>query len=66
VTANIGGTTLESTIPTIGAGETTMVKMPITPLPPSGEQTTVDISVTPVPGETNTTNNTATYTVTFQ
>lgn len=66
VTANIGGTTLEAAIPTIGAGETTVVKIQITPLPPSGEQATVDLTVAPVPGETNTDNNSATYTVTFQ
>ncbi|MFN2611889.1 MAG: CARDB domain-containing protein [Solirubrobacterales bacterium] len=65
VTASIGGTTLESTIAKIGAGQTTSVKMPITPLPPSGQQATVDVTVSPVPGETNTDNNNATYTVTF-
>lgn len=65
VSASLGTTTLESTIPTVGAGQTTTVKIPITPLPPSGQQATVDITVSPVPGETNTDNNNATYTVTF-
>ena len=42
------------------------MKIPITPLPPAGTQTTVQVSVQPVPGETTTSNNSSTYTVTFQ
>jgi hypothetical protein len=66
VTVNIGGQTIEQTVAKIGAGQTTTVKIPISPPPPSGQQLTVDVTVAPVPGETNPDNNNATYTVTFQ
>jgi hypothetical protein len=66
ITVTVGGTTLNATIPSIGAGDTATAKIPITPVPPSGEQTTVEVNVEPVPGETLTDNNSSTYTVTFQ
>jgi hypothetical protein len=66
VTVTIGGTSLDATIPPIGAGDSSTAKIPITPVPPSGEQTTVEVSVAPVAGETTTDNNSSTYTVTFQ
>jgi hypothetical protein len=66
ITVTIAGTSLDATIPTIGAGDSATAKIPITPVPPSGEQSTVEVSVEPVPGETTTDNNTSTYTVTFQ
>jgi hypothetical protein len=66
VTVNIGGSTTEGSVPRIGPGETQVVKIPLTNLPPSGEQTTIDVQIQPVPGEVSTDNNSATYTVTFQ
>lgn len=66
ITVTVGDTSLDATIPSIGAGDTETAKIPITPVPPSGEQTTVEVSVEPVPGETLTDNNSSTYTVTFQ
>ncbi|MGZ5307588.1 MAG: CARDB domain-containing protein [Solirubrobacterales bacterium] len=66
ITVTIGGSTLNATIPTIGAGDTATAKVPITPVPASGEQTTVEVNVEPVPGETLSDNNSSTYTVTFQ
>jgi hypothetical protein len=66
ITVTIGTTSLDATIPTIGAGDTATAKIPITPTPPSGEQSTIEVSVEPVPGETTTDNNSSSYTVTFQ
>lgn len=51
-------------IDTIAPGETGSVTIPLTPAP-SGE-TQLVVTVQAVPGESITTNNTATYTVTFQ
>jgi hypothetical protein len=67
VTVNVGGSTQELPIPRIGPGETQVVKFPLgADLPPSGEQTTIDVTIQPVPGEQATSNNSSTYTVTFQ
>ncbi len=66
LTATVGGTPVEKTVPAIGAGEQMDVSIQITPVPASGEQATVEVSVEPVPGEDNADNNTASYTVTFQ
>jgi hypothetical protein len=66
VTISGGGpSTLEGSIPRIGAGETQTVKIPITPAPPTGQQVTIAVEVQPVAGETVQTNNKATYQVTF-
>ena len=62
VTVN-GGQPTEQQISSIGPGETQTVKIPLTSVP-SG-QTTLDVEVRPVPGEQVTTNNKASYTVTF-
>jgi hypothetical protein len=67
VTVNVGGSTLQLPIPRIGPGETQVVKFQLAgSIPPSGQQTTIDVTVQPVPGESSTTNNSSTYTVTFQ
>lgn len=59
-----GGSALESSISSIGPGETGTASIPLTPAP-SGE-VTLDVSVEPVPGESVTTNNEASYTVSFE
>ncbi len=66
VTVNVGGDTQELPIPRIGPGETQVLKFPLTTLPPSGEQTEITVDVEPVPGELDESNNSSTYTVTFQ
>ncbi len=59
-----GGQEQTQSIDTIAAGSTGSVTIPLTPAP-SG-QVTLEVTVKPVPGESITTNNTATYSVTFQ
>ncbi len=58
-----GGTSLEAKIPEIAAGSTGTATIPLTPAP-TGE-VTLDVSVDAVPGEQFTTNNEASYTVSF-
>lgn len=58
-----GGSALEQTIPSIAAGATEVASVPLTPAP-TGE-VTLEVTVEAVPGESVTTNNEATYTVTF-
>jgi len=59
-----GGSTLEESIETIAAGETSSVTIPLTPSP-SGS-VTLEIEVKTVPGEKVSSNNQASYTVTFE
>jgi CARDB len=59
-----GGSTLEGTIDTIGAGEESTVSIPLTPAP-SGE-VTLEVKVETVPGEQVSENNEASYTVAFE
>jgi hypothetical protein len=59
-----GGSTLEESIETIAAGETSSVTIPLTPSP-SGS-VTLEIEVETVPGEKVSSNNQASYTVTFE
>ena len=66
VTVNVGGATQVGTIPRIGPGETEVVKFTLTSLPASGEQTEITVEVESVPGELDDSNNSSTYTVTFQ
>jgi hypothetical protein len=66
VDVTVGSTNLSQTIPRIGAGETQTVKIPITPLPNSGEQSSINVTIESVPGEQVESNNSSTYTVTFQ
>jgi hypothetical protein len=65
VTVSVGGTELQGSIETIGAGETGSVSIPLTPAPSPGE-VTLEVSVGPVPGEQITENNEAAYTVVFE
>jgi hypothetical protein len=64
VTVSVGGTELQGSIETIGAGETSSVSIPLTPAP-SGE-VTLEVKVNAVPGEQITENNEASYTVVFE
>jgi hypothetical protein len=59
-----GGKPIEGQIPSIAAGATETVKIPITPAPQG--QVTIDVDVQPVPGEQVSDNNKASYEVTFQ
>lgn len=66
VNVTVGSTSLSQTIPRIGAGETQTVKIPIIPVPPSGQQASINVAIESVPGEQVESNNSSTYTVTFQ
>jgi len=55
----------QATISKIVAGGTQTVAIPLKPAPPAGQELSVQVTVEPVAGETLTTNNTATYQVTF-
>jgi hypothetical protein len=59
-----GGKTLQNQIETIAAGEISSVSIPLTPTP-KGE-VTLEVEVEAVPGEQVTSNNEASYTVTFE
>ena len=59
-----GGSPIQQDISSIGAGETSSVTIPLTPAP-SGE-VTLDVEVETVPGEQVSTNNEASYTVSFE
>ena len=64
VTVSVGGTELQGSIETIGAGETASTTIPLTPTP-SGE-VTLEVKVATVPGEQVSENNEASYTVVFE
>jgi CARDB len=64
VTVSVGGTELQGSIESIGAGETSSVSIPLTPAP-SGEAT-LEVKVETVPGEQVSENNEASYTVVFE
>ncbi len=63
VTVN-GGNTLQQDISSIGAGETESVTIPLTPAPKG--QATLEVDVQTVPGEQVSSNNKASYTVSFE
>ncbi len=63
VSVSAGGTSLQESIPSIGAGETATVTIPLTPAPKGS--VTLEVKVEAVPGEQLTENNEATYTVEF-
>jgi subtilase family serine protease len=63
VTVN-GGSSLQQDISSIGAGEVQGVTIPLTPAP-QGE-VTLEVDVATVPGERVSTNNEASYTVSFE
>jgi CARDB len=64
VTVSVGGTEVQGSIETIGAGEASSVSIPVTPTP-KGE-VTLEVVVEPVPGEQITENNEVGYTVVFE
>ena len=64
VTVAAGGTELQESIESIGAAETGVVSIPLTPTP-SGE-TTLEVKVDTVPGEQVSDNNEASFTVLFE
>jgi hypothetical protein len=64
VTVTAGGTELQGSIESIGAGETGTASILLTPTP-SGE-TTLEVKVDTVPGEQVSENNEASYTVVFE
>ncbi len=64
VSVSVGGTELEGSIESIGAGETASVSIPLTPTP-KGE-VTLEVKVDTVPGEQISENNEASYTVVFE
>jgi CARDB len=59
-----GGTSLDQTLSSIGAGETQSVVIPLVPVPTG--TVTLEVVVQSVPGEQITSNNEATYTVEFE
>jgi hypothetical protein len=59
-----GGSSLDQTISSIGAGETQSVTIPLVPAPTG--TVTLEVEVHSVPGEQITSNNEATYTVEFE
>ena len=63
VSVSAGGTALQESIRSIGAGETGTVTIPLTPAPKG--TVTLEVNVEPVPGEQVTENNEASYTVEF-
>jgi hypothetical protein len=63
VSVSAGGTTLQESIESIGAGESASVTIPLTPAPKG--TVTLEVNVEPVPGEQVTENNEASYTVEF-
>jgi hypothetical protein len=63
VTVSVDGTEIEGSIESIGAGETSVVSIPLTPTP-KGEAT-LEVEVDTVPGEQVSTNNEASYSVAF-
>jgi hypothetical protein len=64
VTVSVGGTELQGSIESIGAGETATATIPLTPTP-KGE-VTLEVKVATVPGEQVSENNEASYTVVFE
>lgn len=64
VSVTVDGNTLQGTIDSIGAGETSSVSIPLTPAP-KGE-VTLEVGVETVPGERVSANNEASYTVAFE
>jgi hypothetical protein len=64
VTVSVGGTEVQGNIETVGAGETAVASILLTPTP-SGE-VTLEVKVDTVPGEQVSENNEASYTVVFE
>jgi len=56
---------VEKRIPSITAGQTQIVNVPLAATPPTGRPVTVQVQIEPVPGEKNTTNNKNSFPVIF-
>jgi hypothetical protein len=56
---------VEKRIPTITAGQTLIVNVPLAATPPTGRPVTVQVQTLPVPGEKNTTNNKGSFPAIF-
>ena len=65
VTVTIEGTSLETTIESLGPGETDTARLALNPLPQPGSEVTIDVLVEPVAGEADSSNNESSYTVIF-
>jgi hypothetical protein len=65
VTVDVNGRSKEARITRIGPGETQTAKVPIAPEPAQGSTVSVDVNVEPVPGEQVSSNNKATYQITY-
>lgn len=65
VTVTVDTTTLETTIESLGPGETGTAKLTLNPLPQPGSEVTIDVLVEPVAGEADSSNNESSYTVLF-
>jgi hypothetical protein len=65
VSVDVSGRSREARITRIGPGETATAKVPISPEPSSGSTLTIDVNVQPVPGEQVSSNNKATYQITY-
>ena len=65
VTATLAGQQLNGQLPSLSAGQTGTVKIPLTTKPTPGTPAQLQVVVTPVPGEQLTDNNQSTYTVVF-
>src|SRR5207247_9862736 len=56
---------VEKRIPTISAGQTQIVNVPLAASPPTGRPVTIQVQILPVPGEKNTTNNKGSFPAIF-
>ena len=65
VTVSGTGVSGQTIVPTTTPGQNSTCQVPLSASPPTGNQT-VTATIEPVPGETNTANNTQTFTVDFQ
>jgi hypothetical protein len=63
VNVQIGGSTLTGQLPSLSAGQSGTIKIPLTTKPTPGTPTTVEVVVVPVGGEQLTDNNSSTYTI---
>ena len=63
VNVQIGGSTLTGQLPSLSAGQSGTIKIPLTTKPTPGTPTTDEVVVVPVAGEQLTDNNSSTYTV---
>ncbi len=65
VNVQLGGTTLTGQLPSLSAGQSGTIKIPLTAKPTPGTPTQLEVVVEPVPSEQLTDNNSSTYTVVF-